>query len=180
MRMNPAGGKTARELIDELDTDGLAQVLFELGEERRSRRVARCIKQAAENGQLETTLDLRRAIIRAVGPTRVGGVDPATKSFQALRMAVNEELLEVQQLMDAAANHTLGGGRLAVISFHSLEDRIVKRALRDRNVWQTVTKKPVVPSEDECDINPRARSAKLRSARRVDDGSSEQTTEVRH
>ncbi len=167
MRMNPGAGETALELIERLDADELTQVIGELGEERRARRVARCIKQASEAGKLQTTLDLRRAVIRAVGPARVGGVDPATRTFQALRMAVNEELLEVQRLMLAAAKHTEPGGRVAVIAFHSLEDRIVKRALRDRSVWEPMSKKPVVPSEEECDLNPRSRSAKLRVARRV-------------
>ncbi len=167
MRMNPGDGETALELIERLDADELTQVIGQLGDERRARRVARCIKQAFEAGQLGTTLDLRRAVIRAVGPARVGGVDPATRSFQALRMAVNDELPEVQRLMEAAAAHTEPGGRVAVIAFHSLEDRIVKRAMRDRTVWEPMSKKPLVPSEDECDVNPRARSAKLRVARRV-------------
>jgi 16S rRNA (cytosine1402-N4)-methyltransferase len=167
MRMNPGEGETAAEFIERVDADELTQVISELGEERRARRIARCIKQASEAGRLQTTLDLRRAIIRAVGPSRVGGVDPATRSFQALRIAVNEELLEVARLMDVAATHTEPGGYFAVMSFHSLEDRIVKRAMRDRDVWQAVTRKPLVASEDERDMNPRARSAKLRVARRA-------------
>jgi 16S rRNA (cytosine1402-N4)-methyltransferase len=168
MRMDTSRGQTARELIDALDDDELANVLYQLGEERRSRRIARCIKQALENGELTTTMDLRRAVVRAVGPARVGGVDPATRTFQALRIAVNAELAELSALIAAAERVVAPGGTLAVISFHSLEDRIVKRALKERAIWQPVTKKPITPGEDEVRENPRARSAKLRAARRVD------------
>jgi 16S rRNA (cytosine1402-N4)-methyltransferase len=167
MRMDPTEGETALELIAGLDADELANVLYELGEERRSRRIARCILQALEAGELHTTLDLRRAVVRAVGPARVGGVDPATRTFQALRIAVNHELDELRALLDAAPRVLAPGGVLAVISFHSLEDRIVKRALLDGSKWERETKKPMVPSEPEMDANPRARSAKLRVARRL-------------
>lgn len=168
MRMDSSRGETAKELIEALDADELADVIFQLGEERRSRRIARCIKQASESGELHTTLDLRRAVVRAVGPSRVGGVDPATRTFQALRIAVNAELEELSTLIAAAARVLAPGGVLAVISFHSLEDRIVKRALRDKGAWQALTKKPITPGEEEIEENPRARSAKLRAARRVD------------
>jgi 16S rRNA (cytosine1402-N4)-methyltransferase len=167
MRMDTSEGQTALELVEELGEDELADVLYKLGEERRSRRVARCIKQAAATGELKTTLDLRRAVVRAVGPARVGGVDPATRTFQALRIAVNAELDELSALLAAAARVVRPGGALAIIAFHSLEDRIVKRALKDREVWEPLTKKPVTPGEDEVAENPRARSAKLRAARRV-------------
>lgn len=167
MRMDPSDGETALDLIDRLDDDELADVLYKLGDERRSRRVARCIKQARQAGELATTFDLRRAVVRAVGPARIGGVDPATRTFQALRIAVNAELDELAALLDAAARVLPEGGVLAVISFHSLEDRIVKRAMR-AGPWSPLTKKPVVPSDDEVAENPRARSAKLRAAWRVD------------
>ncbi|MEM9693624.1 MAG: 16S rRNA (cytosine(1402)-N(4))-methyltransferase RsmH [Myxococcota bacterium] len=164
MRMDPeAGGETALELIARVGDDDLADIIFDLGEERRSRRIARCIKQAFGAGELTTTRDLRRAIIKAVGPNRQGNVDPATKTFQALRMAVNDELREIEALIDRATAVLVPGGTLAVISFHSLEDRIVKRKLREP-AWLIRSKKPVLPSADEVDDNPRARSAKLRFA----------------
>jgi 16S rRNA (cytosine1402-N4)-methyltransferase len=167
MRMDPSRGPTAAELVDALDDDALADVIYRYGEERRSRRVARCIKQARAAGELETTLDLRRAVVRAVGPARVGGVDPATRTFQALRIAVNDEMREIEALLAAGPSLIEANGVMAVISFHSLEDRLVKRAFRDRSVWQPVTKKPIVPGDDEVAENPRARSAKLRAARRL-------------
>ncbi len=170
MRMDGSEGETALELIDRLDDDELADVIYKFGEERRSRRVARCIKQARENGELHTTLDLRRAVVRAVGPARIGGVDPATRTFQALRIAVNRELDEIERFFEAAPGVVAEGGIIAVISFHSLEDRLAKRALRDRRFWQPLTKKPVVAGDAELDENPRARSAKMRAARRVDGG----------
>lgn len=168
MRMDPTSGETALELIERLSDDELADVIYRYGEERRSRRVARCIKQAAAAGELVTTLDLRRAVVRAVGPARIGGVDPATRTFQGLRIAVNRELDELERLLEIAPRVIATGGVLAVISFHSLEDRMVKRALRDRALWQPLTKKPIEASDEETADNPRARSAKLRAARRVD------------
>ena len=168
MRMDTSRGQTAKELIEALDDDELANVIYRFGEERRSRRVARCIKQAADAGELSTTLDLRRAVVRAVGPARIGGVDPATRTFQALRIAVNEELSELPSLIEAAVDVLAPRGVLAIISFHSLEDRIVKRAFLDRLTWRPLTKKPVVASEEECFENPRSRSAKLRAAARLE------------
>jgi len=167
MRMDRSSGETALELIERLDDTELADVIYKLGEERRSRRVARCIRQALANGELKTTLDLRKAVVRAVGPARIGGVDPSTRTFQALRIAVNGELDELEALLAAAPNVLRDEGVIAVISFHSLEDRIVKRALRDKTIWVPLTKKPVVPSDEEAHENPRARSAKLRAARRI-------------
>jgi 16S rRNA (cytosine1402-N4)-methyltransferase len=167
MRMDRSRGETALDLVDRLDDDALADVIYRYGEERRSRRVARCIKQARAAGDLHTTLDLRRAVVRAVGPARHGGVDPATRTFQAFRIAVNGELDELERLLAAAPLCIAPGGVLAVISFHSLEDRLVKRALRDRATWRPITKKPIVPSDEETADNPRARSAKLRAAHRL-------------
>jgi 16S rRNA (cytosine1402-N4)-methyltransferase len=126
------------------------------------------MKRALAEGQLGTTLDLRRAIVRAVGPVRVGGVDPATRTFQALRIAVNGELEQLEELLAVLPDVIKPGGRVAILDFHSLEDRLVKRAWSDRAVWEPLTKKPLVASEDENAQNPRARSAKLRSARRLD------------
>lgn len=174
MRMDGSAGETALDLIDRLSDDELADVIYRFGEERRSRRVARCIKQARAHGELWTTLDLRRAVVRAVGPARIGGVDPATRTFQALRIAVNAELGELEELLRAAARILDPGGVIAVISFHSLEDRIVKHALRDPLVWEPFTSKPITASEGELAQNPRARSAKLRAARRVQQAEDEQ------
>src|SRR5580704_10358926 len=128
MRMNREAGETALELIERLSDDELANVIYDYGDERRSRRIARSIKKAVAAGELLTTLDLRRAIVRAVGPARVGGIDPATRSFQALRIAVNRELDELTDLLAALPAVIGPGGVAAVLSFQSLEDRLVKRA----------------------------------------------------
>ncbi len=165
MRMDPTQGETALELIQRLDQDDLANVIYELGDERRSRRVARCIKQALESGELNDTLDLRRAVVRAVGPRRVGGVDPATRTFQALRMAVNGELDQLTALLDQAQRVLAPSGVLCIISFHSLEDRAVKREFQKRERWERLSGKPVQAGAEEVSTNPRARSAKLRAAR---------------
>jgi len=166
MRMGDAE-ETALELIERLSTDELADLIYQYGEERRSRRIARCIQQAVRHGELRTTLDLRRAVVRAVGPARVGGVDPATRTFQALRIAVNHEMEELTALLELAPRVLDPGAVLAVISFHSLEDRLVKRAFLQPAVWQRLTTKPVVPTRGETEQNPRSRSAKLRAARKV-------------
>jgi 16S rRNA (cytosine1402-N4)-methyltransferase len=162
MRMDPAEGETALELIERLSDDELADIIF-----HRSRRIARSVKRAFAEGELSTTLDLRRAIVRAVGPVRVGGVDPATRTFQALRIAVNGELEQLEDLLEALPKVLAPGGRAAILSFHSLEDRLVKRAFHDRTQWQTLTKKPQVAGDEEAAANPRARSAKLRAAIRI-------------
>jgi 16S rRNA (cytosine1402-N4)-methyltransferase len=170
MRMDPESGETALELIDRSSDESLADIIFQYGDERRSRRIARSIKKALAGGELRTTLDLRRAIVRAVGPARIGGVDPATRTFQALRIAVNGELDELRQLLESLPAGVKPGGRVAVLSFHSLEDRAVKRSFAS-GPWIPTTKKPVVPSDEECARNPRARSAKLRVAvRAAEDG----------
>jgi 16S rRNA (cytosine1402-N4)-methyltransferase len=166
MRMDPEQGETALELIARLDDDELANVVYRYGEERRSRRIARSIKKALAAGELLTTLDLRRAVVRAVGPARVGGLDPATRTFQALRIAVNGELDELEQLLASLPHVVAEGGVAAIIAFHSLEDRLVKRAFAGSD-WVPLTKKPQVASDEECAQNARARSAKLRTARRV-------------
>jgi 16S rRNA (cytosine1402-N4)-methyltransferase len=172
MRMDPENGETALELIDRLSDDELANVIYQYGEERRSRRIARSIKKALASGELKTTLDLRRATVRAVGPARVGGVDPATRTFQALRIAVNRELEELEALLASLGDVVALGGVASVISFHSLEDRLVKRAFL-ADGWQPLTKKPVMAGDEEQQQNARSRSAKLRSARRVDPGEGE-------
>lgn len=167
MRMDTGAGETALELIARLDDDELANVIYNYGDERRSRRIARSIHRALEAGELHTTLDLRRAIVRAVGPVRVGGVDPATRTFQALRIAVNGEMDELEKLLAALPRILEVGGTAAILSFHSLEDRPVKQAFSDRSRWVPVWKKFIAPSEEELAQNPRARSAKLRASRRA-------------
>jgi 16S rRNA (cytosine1402-N4)-methyltransferase len=167
MRMDQTDGETALELIERMEQDELANLIFELGEERASRRIARCIKQSQERGELATTLDLRRAVVRAVGPRRVGGVDPATRTFQALRIAVNGELEQLDRMLGFLPAIMAEEGVASILSFHSLEDRRVKRAFLDRGVWQRLTKKPLTASADEQHRNPRSRSAKLRAVRRL-------------
>jgi 16S rRNA (cytosine1402-N4)-methyltransferase len=166
MRMDTSTGKTAREVIADMDERELADVLFQYGEERKSRPIARSIKRAEADGRLETTLDLSRAIWRVTGPRRVG-IDPATRSFQALRIVVNAELGELESLLDALPDVLVDGGVAAIISFHSLEDRPVKHALRDDVRLEVIGKKPIEANEDEARDNPRSRSAKLRGARRL-------------
>jgi 16S rRNA (cytosine1402-N4)-methyltransferase len=167
MRMGDTEGETALELIERLGSEELADIIYQFGDERRSRRIARCIHQAYRSGELRTTLDLRRAVVRAVGPARVGGVDPATRTFQALRIAVNHELEELKTLLEVAPRVLLPAAPLAVISFHSLEDRLVKRAFLEASTWERLTPKPLVPSRAEAEQNPRSRSAKLRVARKA-------------
>ncbi len=168
MRMDASEGEeTALELIARVSDDELANLIFQYGDERRSRRIARSVKRALGDNQLVTTLDLRRAIVRAVGPVRVGGVDPATRTFQALRIAVNRELQEIEELLAAAPGIVEIGGVVSILSFHSLEDRLVKRAFHAKGTWTSLFKKPLVAGEEENASNPRSRSAKLRSARRV-------------
>ncbi len=167
MRMDTSRGETALQLIERLSQDELADVVFQLGEEKRSRRVAACIKQALEAGELVSTLDLRRAVVRAVGPRRIGGVDPATRTFQALRIAVNRELEELATLLGGLHELIRPGGVAALISFHSLEDRLVKRCFQERALWKRASSKPLLPGDDELEHNPRARSAKLRVATRT-------------
>lgn len=177
MRMDPTQGETAADLIVRLTQDELADVIFHLGEERRSRRVARCIKQALDAGEVATTTDLRRAIVRAVGPRRVGGIDPSTRTFQALRLAVNRELEELSAALVAASQIVRPGGVASFISFHSLEDRLVKRAFLKREVWQRLQKKPLMATDAEQAQNPRSRSAKMRAARRIPPTNQESTFE---
>lgn len=167
MRMDPSSGETALELIARLDERELADVLYQLGEERKSRPIARSIKRACDAGELATTDDLRRAVVRAIGPRRSGGVDPATRTFQALRIAVNDELGQLDSLLAQLPDVLEDGGVAVIISFHSLEDRRVKQCFRGSDVLEPLTKKPRIASDDEQRDNPRARSAKLRAARRI-------------
>jgi 16S rRNA (cytosine1402-N4)-methyltransferase len=167
MRMDPTEGETALELIGRTNAEELADVIYRYGEEGRSRRIARSLRHAYEQGELETTADLRRAVHRATGPRR-GRIDTATKTFQALRIAVNDELAELESLLEQLPAVLRAGGVAAVISFHSLEDRMVKHSFRDNEYLTALTKRPVIASDEERQNNPRSRSAKLRAARKVE------------
>ncbi|HEX5656371.1 MAG TPA: 16S rRNA (cytosine(1402)-N(4))-methyltransferase RsmH [Polyangiales bacterium] len=166
MRMDRSNDEPLSGLLERLSAEELANVIYEYGDERKSRPIARSIKAAFELGELQTTEDLRRAVIRVTGPKR-SGVDPATRTFQALRMAVNEELPQLTQLLSELPDLLREGGRAAIISFHSGEDRLVKQAFRDDSRLRPLTKKPLIAGEVEQAENPRARSAKLRAAERV-------------
>ena len=166
MRMDTTCGETARELIARVSESELADILFLYGEERRSRAIARSIARAGSEGQLATTEDLRRAVQRAVGRPPGSKVDPATRTFQALRIAVNAELDELRALLACLPDVLHDDGVAVLISFHSLEDRIVKHTFREDPRWTALTKKPVIAGDEEQDDNRRSRSAKLRAARR--------------
>jgi 16S rRNA (cytosine1402-N4)-methyltransferase len=166
MRMDGSQGQTLAELLERVDERELADILYQYGEERRSRAVARSIIRARDAGELHTTLDLRRAIVRALGPKR-GRIDPATRSFQGLRIALNRELEQLDALLAAVPALLEDDGVAVLISFHSLEDRMVKRAFRGDERLMPLTKRPLQAGEQEQADNPRARSAKLRAARRV-------------
>lgn len=165
MRMGDAGA-TAADLVNELPESELADLLFQLGEERRSRRIARAIARERERAPISSTDQLAGIVVGAVG-RRPGGPHPARRTFQALRIAVNRELEELAASLPRAVGLLGPGGRVVVLSYHSLEDRIVKRAFLDDERLRVLTKKPLRPSLEETDRNPRARSAKLRAAERV-------------
>jgi 16S rRNA (cytosine1402-N4)-methyltransferase len=168
MRMDLDAELTAWSLVRDLREDDLANVIYQYGEERRSRPIARSIKRAIEHNEMETTRQLASAVYRVLGPPRFGTLDPATRTFQALRIAVNDELGELDALLAAVPDALGDGGVAAIISFHSLEDRKVKHAFRDADGLTVMTKKPLEPGDEECRENPRARSAKLRAARRAE------------
>lgn len=160
MRMGP-GQLTADEVVNSYPEETLAEILFRYGEEPRARRIARFI---VENRPIHSTTQLAYVIRRATGFRQAG--HPARKSFQALRIYVNDELGALEQLLRGAETVLKPGGRLVIISFHSLEDRLVKHFLRESSVLRPLTKKPILPSESEQRENPRARSAKMRVAER--------------
>jgi 16S rRNA (cytosine1402-N4)-methyltransferase len=166
MRMDPDSGETAADLVRRLPERELADLIYEYGEERHSRRVARRIVEERQRTPIETTEQLADLVRRCV-PRSGKGIDPATRTFQALRIAVNDELGELERLLALLPRCVKPGGRAAIISFHSLEDRRVKHAFRERSLWEALTKKPVQAGDEEVRNNPRARSAKLRAARRV-------------
>jgi 16S rRNA (cytosine1402-N4)-methyltransferase len=188
MRMDARGEEeTAAELLARLPEEEIARIIFEYGEERKSRRIARWLVERREEGRpVETTADLAALVARAVGYKRTDRIHPATRTFQALRIAVNGELEGLEAFLEASIDLLQPSGRLAIISFHSLEDRIVKRALRRlsgqcecdrrlpvcacnaRRAVEILTRRPVTPTDAELVDNPRARSAKLRACRKLE------------
>ncbi|MFN2454192.1 MAG: 16S rRNA (cytosine(1402)-N(4))-methyltransferase RsmH [Pyrinomonadaceae bacterium] len=190
MRMDAASDEaTAGELLENLPEEEIARIIFEYGEERRSRRIARWIVEKREAGQpIKTTRELAELVARAYGPRKKNesGLHPATRTFQALRIAVNRELESLAEFIETAVDLLIENGRFCVISFHSLEDRIAKQTLRRlagqcecpprlapvcfckaRRAVEILTRRPVKPGEAETAENPRARSAKLRACRKL-------------
>jgi 16S rRNA (cytosine1402-N4)-methyltransferase len=171
MRMDQSQGPTAADLLAAVDEKELADLIFQHGEERFSRRIARVIVEARRAGPITTTGQLAQLVRRAVPKRGYQRIDPATRTFQAIRIWVNRELEQLETFLAEACARLLAGARLAVITFHSLEDRIVKhafRALAQGGVaLRILTKRPIVPGDTELDRNPRARSAKLRAIERV-------------
>ena len=187
MRMDATGNtETAAELLGRLSEVEIARLIFEFGEEPRSRRIARSIVARRESGRaLRTTKDLAELVERAIGASKKRRIHPATRTFQALRIAVNGELENLDRFLTEAVDYLEPEGRLAVISFHSLEDRIVKRTLlklsgrcqcpprlprcicEPRKAIVILTRRPIAPNEEEIESNPRARSAKLRGAKKI-------------
>ncbi len=171
MRMDRTQGPTAADVVRDLGEEDLANMIYRYGEERHSRRVARAIVRAREAAPIASTGQLAALVRRAVPHRGYQRIDPATRTFQALRIWVNRELEQLDGFLAEASRRLLAGARLAVISFHSLEDRIVKhtfRALeRGEAALRVMTRRPLVPGDDELTRNPRARSAKLRVIERL-------------
>jgi 16S rRNA (cytosine1402-N4)-methyltransferase len=167
MRMDTRSGETAEQVVNQEDENELADLIYEFGDERRSRRIARAIVRARP---ISTTAELAQVIAAAAPSMKGDKIHPATKTFQALRIRVNNELGEIESLLKSAPSLLKPGGRLVLISFHSLEDRLVKDSFREagRNkTFEVLTKKPVVADEQEAMRNPRSRSAKMRAAEKV-------------
>jgi 16S rRNA (cytosine1402-N4)-methyltransferase len=167
MRMDTRSGETAEQVVNQEDENELADLIYEFGEERRSRRIARAIVRARP---ITTTAELARVVSAAAPSMKGDKIHPATRTFQALRIRVNDELGEIRTLLESAPSLLKPGGRLVLISFHSLEDRLVKDAFREagRNkVYEVLTKKPVVAGEQEEMRNPRSRSAKMRAVEKI-------------
>lgn len=188
MRMGREG-PTAAQLVDEADEEELVRILWEYGEERRSRAIARAIVRRRTTRPIETTEELVKIVVEVLGQGRRGRVHPATRTFQALRIAVNDELGELEGFVEPAVRSLRPAGRLAVISFHSLEDRVVKHTLRRlagrcscppntpacrcgaTEEVRLLTRRPIRPDQAEMEANPRARSARLRAAERLEETS---------
>ncbi len=193
MRMDQSSnGETAADMLARLSEEEIANVIFEFGEERRSRRIARWIVERREQGNaIQTTSELADLVRRAVGTRKADRIHPATRTFQALRIAVNRELENLDKFIETAVDLLNPNGRIVVISFHSLEDRIVKQTFRRlsgvcecppripvcvcgaRREIEILTRRPVTPSSDEIEVNARSRSAKLRACRKLDSGESQ-------
>jgi len=174
MRQDTRSGPTAAQVVNEANERELADLIYEYGDERRSRRIARAIVRGRP---ISTTGQLSRIVASAAPAMKQDKIHPATRTFQALRIYVNRELDEIRELLEAAPTLLKPSGRLVVISFHSLEDRIAKDILRDyahQGIVEVLTKKPVIANEEEVDRNPRSRSAKLRAAEKQGTGHREQ------
>lgn len=166
MRMDQRQELTAAEIINDWDDSELADIFYKYGEERLSRRIARAI---VEKRPFQTTTELAGAIAQSVPRQyRYGRIHPATRVFQALRIVVNQELKSLETFLNRAPSWLKPGGRIGIISFHSLEDRLVKHTLRESPMLRVLTKKPITPQDDELANNPRSRSAKLRIAEKLD------------
>jgi 16S rRNA (cytosine1402-N4)-methyltransferase len=168
LRFDPTEGEPAWRMVNRMKPESLADIIFEYGEERFSRRIARRIAAVREKQPIRTAREFARIVTSAIPkqhpPPRI---HPATRTFQALRIAVNEELKSLRIALERIPTRLVPGGRLAVISFHSLEDRLVKQAFRNTQVWECLTRSPIEASNDEVLRNPRSRSAKLRAAARL-------------
>lgn len=184
--MRMGGGISAADMIADLDENDLADIIYKYGEDRQSRRIAKAIVAARQEQEIDTTLKLAEIVERVAPRKRGDKIHPATRTFQALRIAVNDELGELERVLEASIKILKPGGRLVVVTFHSLEDRIVKNFLKDHSdkitstnkyaeeekieshVFRLVSRKAIQASDDEVQVNPRARSAKLRAAIRTE------------
>lgn len=169
MRFDPSMGVTAEEIVNSYPKGELADLIYRFGQERASRAIAKAIFEARQKGRITSTRQLSEIVAKAKGGRR-GKLHPATQTFQALRIAVNGEIEAIEQVLPRALDHLNPGGRLAVISYHSLEDGTVKRTFKEaekRGLVKLITKKPITPSYEETKANPRARSAKLRIIERI-------------
>jgi 16S rRNA (cytosine1402-N4)-methyltransferase len=169
LRFDPSRGEPAWRLVERLSAEHLADLIYKYGEERYSRRIARRIAETRRAAPIRTAAELAQLVRQSVPRGRDERIDPATRTFQALRIAVNEELKWLEVALRRLPACLRPGGRLAIISFHSLEDRLVKESFRNDARLQVLTRRPVRPSEQEISTNPRSRSAKLRVAERMAD-----------
>ncbi len=169
MRLDRSRGETAAQLLNRTSEFDLANLIYHYGEERHSRRIAKLIKETMKVKPLQTTSDLASLVRQVVPREKDRHFDPATRTFQALRIAVNDELGAIERLLAVLPKLLVPNGKAGIISFHSLEDRCVKLAFKKREVWDALTSKPITATEQEIQENPRSRSAKMRVARRISD-----------